>query len=57
MFYAALKDKPEASFKRLTGVRPTTFLDLCAALETHLPSGGRPPKLCVEDRLLKIGFC
>ena len=52
MFYATLKDKPEGAFKRLTGVRPTTFLDLCAALENHLPSGGRAPKLCVEDRLL-----
>ena len=52
MFYATLKDKPEGAFKRLTGVRPTMFLDLCAALENHLPSGGRAPKLCVEDRLL-----
>jgi Helix-turn-helix of DDE superfamily endonuclease len=52
MFYAELKEKPEGIFKRLTGVRPATFLDMCDALEKHLPSGGRVPKLCLEDRLL-----
>jgi len=52
MFYADLKDKPEGPFKRLTGVRPATFLDMCEALEKHLPSGGRVPKLCLQDRLL-----
>lgn len=52
MFYAELKNKPEGPFKRLTGVRPATFLDMCAALEKHLPSGGRTPKLCLQDRLL-----
>ncbi len=52
MFYADLKDKPEGPFKRLTGVRPATFLDMCDALQKHLPSGGRTPKLCLEDRLL-----
>jgi hypothetical protein len=52
MFFADLKDKPAGPFKRLTGVRPATFLDMCEALEKHLPSGGRVPKLCREDRLL-----
>lgn len=52
MFYTELKDKPEGLFKRLTGVRPATFLDMCVALEKYLPSGGRIPKLCREDRLL-----
>ncbi len=52
MFYADLKDRAEGPFKRLTGVRPATFLDMCAALEKHLPLGGRLPKLCVQDRLL-----
>jgi hypothetical protein len=52
MFYADLKDKPGGPFKRLTGVRPATFLDMCDALEKHLPSGGRPPTLCLQDRLL-----
>ena len=46
------KDKPEGLFKRLAGVRPATFLDMCDALQKHLPSGGRTPKLCLEDRLL-----
>ncbi len=52
MFYADLKDKPGGPFKRLTGVRPATFLDMCEALQEHLPSGGREPKLRLEDRLL-----
>ncbi len=52
MFFADLKDKPEGAFKRLTGVRPATFLDMCVALEKHLPSGGRVPKLCLQNRLL-----
>ena len=52
MFHADLKDKADGPFKRLTGVRPATFLDMCEALEKHLPSGGRRPKLCREDRLL-----
>jgi hypothetical protein len=52
MFYADLKDKPEGLFKRLTGVRPATFLEMSAALQEHLPSFGRPTKLCREDRLL-----
>lgn len=42
----------EGPFKRLTGVRPATFLEMCDALQEHLPSGGREPKLCLQDRLL-----
>ena len=52
MFYADLQNKPEGIFKRLSGVRPATFLDMCDALEMHLPSGGRTPNLCLQDRLL-----
>ncbi|MCW3062735.1 MAG: transposase [Capsulimonas sp.] len=52
MFYADLKHKPEGLFKRLMGVRPATFLEMSAALQEHLPSFGRPTKLCREDRLL-----
>jgi hypothetical protein len=52
MFYADLQDLAEGPFKRLTGVRPATFLDMCAALEKHLPSGGRTAKHCLQDRLL-----
>ena len=52
MFYADLKDRAGGPFKRLTGVQPATFLDMCDALQKHLPSGGRVPKLCLQDRLL-----
>ena len=52
MFYADLKSKPNAIFKRLTGVQPTTFLEMCQALKTHVSVRGRKPKLCLEDRLL-----
>ena len=52
MFYTDLKTKPDAIFKRLTGVRPATFHEMCQALQTHLSMRGRKPKLCSEDRLL-----
>ena len=52
MFYADLKAKPDGLFKRLTGVRPVTFQEMCRVLETHLPVRGRKPKHCREDRLL-----
>ena len=51
MFYTDLKTKPDAIFKRLTGVRPATFHKMCQALQTHLSMRGRKPKLCSEDRL------
>jgi hypothetical protein len=52
MFYADVQHLKPTDFKRLTGVLPATFLEMCAALEEHLPRFGRPPKLCREDRLL-----
>lgn len=52
MFYAAVQHLKPTDFKRLTGVIPATFLAMCDALEQHLPTFGRPPKLCREDRLL-----
>ena len=52
MFYADLKTKPDGVFKRLTGVRPATFLEMCKALQSHLSGRGRRPNLCLEDRLL-----
>ena len=52
MFYADVQHLKPTDFKRLTGVVPATFLLMCDALEKHLPSFGRPPKLCREDRLL-----
>ena len=39
-------------FKRLTGVSLDTFSAMSFALAVHLPSGGRPPKHCREDRTL-----
>jgi hypothetical protein len=52
MFFADLKDMAAGPFKRLTGVQPTTFIEMCDVLQEHLPSGGREPKLCLQDRLL-----
>ncbi len=52
MFYAEVQHLKPPDFKRLTGVIPATFLEMCDILEKHLPSFGRPPKRCLEDRLL-----
>ncbi len=52
MYYAEVRSLKPPVFKRLTGVSPDTFAAMSAALETHLPAFGRPPKLCREDRLL-----
>ena len=52
MFYADVQHLKPTDFKRLTRVIPATFVSMCDALEKHLPSFGRPPKLCREDRLL-----
>ena len=52
MFYADVQRLKPRDFKRLTGVIPATFLEMCDALQKHLPGFGRPPKLCREDRLL-----
>ncbi len=52
MFYAETRLLKPPVFKRLTGVSPDTFTAMAAALEKHLPTFGRPPKLCREDRLL-----
>jgi hypothetical protein len=52
MFYADVRSRKPSVFKRLTGVSPDTFAAMSAALEKHLPTFGRPPKLCREDRLL-----
>ena len=48
MFYADVQHLKPTDFKRLTGVAPATFLLMCDALEKHLPSFGRPPKLCTQ---------
>ncbi len=52
MFYSDVLLLKPPLFKRLTGVPPDTFLAMHAALELHLPHGGRRAKHCLQDRLL-----
>ena len=52
MFYAVASLLKPPVFKRLTGVSLDTFSAMSLVLAVHLPSGGRPPKHCREDRLL-----
>lgn len=54
--YHALEHLSDEQFKRLTGVRRTTFVLMTETLmEAEVANhsfGGRPNKLCIEDRLL-----
>jgi Helix-turn-helix of DDE superfamily endonuclease len=54
--YDTIKDLSDAEFKRLTGVKRTTFAlmaeDLMEVEIANHAFGGRPNKLTVEDRLL-----
>ena len=52
MFYTNLQDAKPDVFKRLTGVSPDTFALMRTVLCEHLPAFGRPPALCLENRLL-----
>ena len=54
MFYANIKDYAPDKFKRLTGVSKDTFALMVAVLQENLPAFGRPPDLCLEDRLLMV---
>lgn len=54
MFYRNIKDYVPEKFKRLTGVSPTSFALMRDVLLTGLRSFGRPPALCLEDRLLMV---
>ena len=54
MFYAHIKDYAPAKFRRLTGVPRDTFDLMVDALVTGLRPFGRPPVLCLEDRLLMV---
>jgi len=54
MFYHNMKDRTPENFKRLTGVSKETFALMVDALITRLPTRGRPPELCLEDRLLMV---
>ena len=56
MKYEKLKSAPDAQFRRVTGVKRTTFEKMIEILkEAHKikkSKGGRPSKLCIEDMLL-----
>ena len=54
MFYANIQNYPPAKFRRLTGVPRETFDLMIDALVTGLRPFGRPPVLCLEDRLLMV---
>lgn len=54
MFYHNIKDYSPEKFKRLTGVRKETFATMLDALQSGLRPFGRPPVLCLEDRLLIV---
>lgn len=54
MFYHTMKSRTSQDFKRLCGVSQETFAIMVEALNARLPTFGRPPALCVEDRLLMV---
>jgi Helix-turn-helix of DDE superfamily endonuclease len=54
MFYHNIHDYTPAKFRRLTGVPRETFDLMVDALVLGLRPFGRPPVLCLEDRLLMV---
>ena len=54
MFYNNIKDVAPEKFKRLTGVSKETFALMIEVLRAGLRAFGRPPQLCLEDRLLMV---
>ena len=52
MFYDTIKDNKREDFKRLTGVHKETFQTMLDVLTQGIRAFGRPPKLCLADRLL-----
>jgi hypothetical protein len=54
MFYRNIKDYAPEKFRRLTGVSKSTFALMVDALVNGLRPFGRPPVLCLEDRLLMV---
>ena len=60
MFWKDLQGKPGSVFKRLTGVRRSTFEKMVEvvreqiALSRKHPSRGAPAKVAVEDQLLML---
>ena len=54
--YKKIKKLEAAEFRRLTGVKPKTFLEMVAILQQtemlRMAKGGKPHRLTIEDRLL-----
>ncbi len=54
--YKTIKKLEPEEFRRLTGVKPGTFLEILAVLKEaeieKLLRGGKPHRLSIEDRLL-----
>src|SRR5437588_7994224 len=52
MYYTDIRDRSPEDFKRLTGVRPTTFEAMLKLVRRSTSKFGRPPKLSEADQLL-----
>ena len=56
MKYETLKSYPDAKFRRITGVKRTTFAKMVEILQKEYAAKhlrrGRKPKLCIEEMLL-----
>ena len=54
--YKKIKKLEPEEFRRLTGVKPETFLEMIAILKeaetVRMTKGGKPHRLSIEDRLL-----
>lgn len=54
--YRKIKKLEATEFRRLTGVKPETFLEMISILKqaesARMSMGGRPHRLSIEDRLL-----
>jgi len=52
MNYTEIENRKDTDFKRLTGVKRTTFEKMLRVLKKELRNFGRPPKLSRADQLL-----
>ena len=54
--YKRIKKLEATEFRRLTGVKPDTFLEMISILQEaeslRMSRGGKPHRLSIEDRLL-----
>lgn len=58
MKYQDLKKCTDEQFRRIVGVTRSTFNQMLEELIAVQPTFGRPPKLCLEDRLLlTLSYC